>query len=324
MRNRRSFFCLFTILFFLHNFSFAAQISYTEIVNRLTDLKALAILPQPGETCAMWSSYDRRSVFDVSSGTYQNWDANSDGLHQYIRKEDENIVMAEMSGPGAIVRIWSAMPEKGRVKIYLDDNKEPVIDLPFEQYFNGRVSPFNYPELAYESARGKNNYVPITYQNYCKVVAEPDWGNYFHFTYISFPTGTEVEPFRMDLSPENLAALEKVNGYFASGLGSPPGKTNGTEKDIRTTVIVPAGETATVADITGAFAVTELRVRTRFDIKIQEEKALRKIVLQIFWDGEKFPSVWAPLGDFFGSTPGWNNYKTLPLGMTTDGMYSFW
>ncbi len=39
--------------------------------------------------------------------------------------------------PGLYWRIWSARAEKGRVKIYLDGQEKPAVDLPFENYFDG-------------------------------------------------------------------------------------------------------------------------------------------------------------------------------------------
>src|SRR5690606_26367440 len=71
-------------------------ISYKELTDRLTNLKALAVLPQQGEKSAMWSSYDRKSKVSPS-GEFIEWGANNDGLSpQYIRKEGENMVLAEM------------------------------------------------------------------------------------------------------------------------------------------------------------------------------------------------------------------------------------
>jgi hypothetical protein len=52
--------------------------------------------------------------------------------------------------------------------------------------------------------------------------------------------------------------------------------------------------------------------------------ALRKIVLSIHWDGQAQSAVWSPLGDFFGTAPGENLYKTMATGMTTDGYYAYW
>lgn len=54
------------------------------------------------------------------------------------------------------------------------------------------------------------------------------------------------------------------------------------------------------------------------------DEALRKLILQIRWDNEEAPAVWSPIGDFFGSAPGYNLYKTLPMGMTKEAMYSYW
>ncbi|MCK4343800.1 MAG: hypothetical protein KAX05_00825 [Bacteroidales bacterium] len=65
-------------------------------------MEALAVLPQSGEKGQMWSSYDRKSIYNEETGSHENWGANTDGNH-YIRKEGENIVMAEMEGPGGIL-----------------------------------------------------------------------------------------------------------------------------------------------------------------------------------------------------------------------------
>jgi hypothetical protein len=51
---------------------------------------------------------------------------------------------------------------------------------------------------------------------------------------------------------------------------------------------------------------------------------LRELALSIHWDGETKPSVWSPLGDFFGTAPGVNYYRSLPLGMTEAGFYCHW
>ena len=43
------------------------------------------------------------------------------------------------------------------------------------------------------------------------------------------------------------------------------------------------------------------------------------------WDGEEHPSVWSPLGDFFGTAAGANAYRSLPAGLTEGGWwYANW
>jgi len=78
-----------------------------------------------------------------------------------------------MKGLGCIWRIWSATPQNGHVRIYLDDSPEPAVDLPFTGYFDGKNAPFTRPAIVHTVARGWNNYTPIPYQKSCKIVADP-------------------------------------------------------------------------------------------------------------------------------------------------------
>ena len=139
------------------------KLTYVDLVHRVTDLEYLATLPAPGDQCGQWSSYDRKSRYDSATNKYINWDANGDG-NGIIRKEGDKEVMAEMEGPGCIWRIWSAMPQEGHVRIYLDGASEPTVDLPFKGYFNGNNAPFTRNALVHTVARGWNNYTPIPYQ----------------------------------------------------------------------------------------------------------------------------------------------------------------
>lgn len=300
------------------------SLSYADVADRLTDMKALAIVPEEGERTAMWSSYDRRSRYDETTGKYIEWYANGDGANQQIRLEGEDAVLAEMEGPGAIVRIWSAMPDTGHVKIYIDGSDEPVVDLPFAQFFDRTVSPFDYEGLVYMAARGCNNYVPITYNRSCRVVASPGWGVYYHFNYITFPEGSSVEPFSMALSADALTVLEEANALFTGGSGASPYDASAEDTVIAGAVEVLPGESEELAGIEGTYAIREFRVVPSFSGREDAMTGLRKLVLTMTWDGEEKPAVWAPLGDYFGTTPAINEYRTLPLGMTEGHFYSFW
>jgi hypothetical protein len=302
-------------------------LTYADSVSQMTDVSRLAVLPEVGERCGLWSSYDRASRYDEKTGKYVNWDANGDG-NGVIRTEGNQVVMAEMKGPGCIWRIWSAAPEKGHVRIYLDDQPTPVIDLPFADYFDGKHAPFNYPALSYDLNRigssGQNLYMPIPYQKSCKVVADKGWGNYFHFNYATYPDGTTVPTFSARLVADNAVKLQAVNDFFAKQLGhDPAGKRDG-EVHTNNTVQLAAGATARVAQLEGPRAITGLWVKTKFANRVDEMAGLRKLALRITWDGQAKPAVWCPLGDFFGTAPGVNPYKSLLTGMTDKGFYSYW
>ncbi|MCJ7674346.1 MAG: DUF2961 domain-containing protein [Sedimentisphaerales bacterium] len=298
------------------------RLTYIDLINRLTDLEQLAVLPAAGEKCAQWSSYDRKSKYDEASGKYVDWAANGDG-DGIIRREGDQFVFAEMEGPGVIWRTWSALAKEGHVKIYLDGAEEPAVDLPFIGYFNRKNEPFTHPALVHETARGQNCYVPIPYQKSCKIVAERDWGAYYHFTYTTYPKGTILPTFRRKLSPSESEALNRANEALSRCGVDPAGKRPGENTVLNTVVAVP-GDTVTVAQLEGTAAITAIKVSVDLPESPANYDVLRELVLHIYWDGRSEASVWAPLGDFFGTAPGVNKYKSLPLGMTDEGFYCYW
>ena len=304
---------LFTSLY-LHGAD--QNLNYIDLIHRLTDLEYLATLPQRGDHCALFSSYDRKSQYDSATGKYVNWDANGDG-DGIIRKEGNKLVLAEMKGSGCIWRIWSATPQNGHVRIYLDDASEPAIDLPFIGYFDGRNPPFNRSALVHTVARGWNNYTPIPYQKSCKIVADPGWGLYYHFNYESFPSGTRVPTFKRELSTEENAALNEANRILTA---CGPHPTQG-EQVVTGDTRSDKDESTITSEIEGPAAITSIRIKTELPTPPADFDALRSITIQIRWDDESQPSVWAPLGDFFGTAPGPNEYRSLPLGLTEDGWW---
>jgi len=306
--------------------SFAAAtnsvLTYPDLVKRLTDLEHLATLPEPGEKTAQFSSYDRASRYDEASGKYVHWDANDDGTG-FVRKEGNKFVFAEMNGPGCIWRIWSAAPKTGHVRIYLDGDTNAAVDLPFADYFSGKAVPFTRSAIVHVVSQGCNNYTPIPFQKSCKIVADADWGAYYHFGYTTYPAGTQVPTFKRELSPAENAALDAADKIlshcgprkFPGGHGSSSGEG-----------ALPVGSGSFTSDkLDGPGAINCLRVRFDPPLTPAERNVLREITIQIRWDSEKSPSVWSPLGDFFGTAPGANVYRSLPCGYTEDGwFYANW
>jgi len=299
------------------------QWTYLDLVKRLTDLESLAVLPPPGEKCQQWSSYDRGSKYDEKTGKYVGWSANGDG-GGIIHREGEKSVFAEMEGPGVIWRIWSAAAGKGHVRIYLDGAEQPAVDLPFHAYFDGSTPPFQGKALCHVLARGWNCYVPIPFQKSCKIDADKGWGNYYHFTYTTYPKDAVVPTFKLPLGPEETAALAKANEFLETKCGADPaGERQGQAAEDKA-VKVEGGKSALVAELAGPRAITAVRVKLDLPQPPDDVAALRELSLRITWDDEPKPAVWAPLGDFFGSAPGFKKYSSLPLGMADDGLYCLW
>jgi len=299
------------------------RLRYVDLVKRLTDLEQLAVLPAPGEKCQQWSSYDRRSRYDAKTGKYVGWAENRDG-NGIIRREGDLQVFAEMEGPGVIWRIWSARAAKGRVKVYLEGASEPAMDLPFHNYFDGKAAPFQGKALCHVLARGWNCYVPIPFQKSCKIVAQRGWGAYYHFTYTTYPKGTILPTFKRPLSAEETAALAQANEFLETKCGADPAGRRPGEATEEATVTVDGGRAARVIELRGPRAIAALRVKLDLPDPPGDVAVLRELCLRITWDDEAKPAVWSPLGDFFGSAPGFKRYRSLPLGMTDEGLYSLW
>jgi len=303
----------------------AKTFSYADLVGRLTDLKALATPPPDGEKAALASSTDRRSQYDVTNDQYIDWDANGDAMG-IIRMEGDNAVMAEIEGPGCIWRIWSATIKAGHVKVYLDGSTTPAVDLPFTAYFDGSQEPFNRPALVYTTeAEGYNNYTPIPFQKSCKIVAEKDWGQYYHFHYSQFPPNTAVPTFHLPLTSADTSALDHANDLLNHS-GWNPNLKSPTDEVVRQHITAEPGKTTAIYDASGSGAITGLRVKFHLPADIEEQRTLlRQLALRITWDNQSQPAVWSPMGDFFGSPAAAIPFDSLPTGLGKDGYwYSYW
>ena len=65
----------------------------------------------------------------------------------------------------------------------------------YEHLANRTASGKPFKRNNIQSARGWNCYVPIPYQKSCKIVADPDWGQYAQFTCTRFPEEMEIPAF---------------------------------------------------------------------------------------------------------------------------------
>ncbi|MFI6389842.1 glycoside hydrolase family 172 protein [Nonomuraea sp. NPDC050547] len=69
-------------------------------------------------------------------------------------------------------------------------------------------------------------------------------------------------------------------------------------------ITIEPGQTVTLADLRGAGSVNHIWMtvapRDPATPETADRDFLRKLVLKIYWDGSEHPSVFVPLGDFFG------------------------
>jgi hypothetical protein len=302
--------------------------TYPDLVKRFYDLRHLAVPPAPGEKSGSFSSYDRRSVYNDQTGCYENWGANNDG-DGFISQEGDSILALELDGPGVIWRVWSAYPGEGHIRIFIDDGDKPVVDRPFRDFFEkfgDERCPANFPDLLPILSRGRNSYIPIPFQRHCKVLLDKDWGNYYHITYALLPSDANIPSFDGSFNRESSIALAEADRILHMRGRSP--YLQHERGGIQTiTESVPPGRSAVLCDKNGSGAIAMIKARVDGIERESEEdqrRILRELTLSIKWDQEQTSSVWSPLGDFFGSAPGINEYRSLPLGMNVGSFYSYW
>ena len=221
--------------------------------------------------------------------------------------------MMDATGPGAIVRVWSANPA-GTIRIYLDGATQPALEAPMTDLLGGKFAGLPKP-ISGEYSKGWNLYFPIPYARSCKVTSD-EGGFYYHVNYRTYRAGTPVETFTSSQIQTLAARIERLAGRLAEPRGKPV-EFGGQAQEFQ--LEVSAGDRVR-QEFAGPLAFTRSVVRVRAG---NLETALRGVIVKVTFDGED--CIEAPLGDFFGSAPGLNVFSTLPVGMTKEGdLYCHW
>jgi hypothetical protein len=248
------------------------------------DMSRLAVVT-PGHQVLLRSShcqsgcrYDRTDVADP----------------RFLRIEGDEQVVFEETGPGALVRIWMtqgpALDPDIRLRVRVDGETAPRVDLPIADLFAGRHAPFVPPLVAdrRRSSGGYVSYVPLPYRRGCKVslVGALDRRLWFQFTFHRLRDAAGVTSFRGD---EDLAGLARLLG---SQGGDPWGPDAGTFEQRR--IDLAPGQDEVLRAYPTPGTLTGLRLRV-------PPEAWPTTRLRLVFDGR--PSVDLPLEDFFGAHP---------------------
>lgn len=297
----------------------APSVTLSDLLRRMIDIESLSTSAPAGERCVQASSYDRASR--IVDGRKVDWFANGDA-GQYIRVEERNgrkeMVMADIQGPGAIVRIWSANP-KGVLRIYIDGAEKPVVEREFPKLFDGSLGYPFVPPLAGVRSSGANIYFPIPFAKHALVTVEGGERMYYHVTYRLYSPDTTVESFSWEAVDRTRALGEEVMRRLAKPYETWRAPARARTQNIRWN-IPPGG--SQVLNLQGPACIVAIEMKPSAN---DLQKMLRAAVLEITWDDAMLPAVWSPLGDFFGTGPGLNPYQALPCGVLADGvMYSHW
>jgi len=321
-------------------------VSVRSLLKEMTDFEILAERPRPFYKQASASSTSRESRRGGEA-----WFDNKD-VGQYVRTEmnmnRREQVLADLPGPGAVTRFWSANPDRDNtVRFYFDGETIPRIELPLSSLFSGAVPPWT-PEFSYISGTGGNLYYPIPFAASLKITIEEKEKPvrlYYEIGHRSYPAGTKVETYNPVVAddPAHAADWAETQAETVRALTRPVPVPESAEAEKFSRVLtVPPGKTAEFPEVRGMQAAVEMTARicdnqvVRDDRVVRDKRvvrdtresrdwadprrahnAWRRLILEIEFDGEK--SIAVPLGDFFGSAPGVNPYENLFFTVTPDG-----
>ncbi|MBW7905088.1 MAG: DUF2961 domain-containing protein [Phycisphaerae bacterium] len=283
----------------------AEPLTQADLLNRLIDLNRLSLAPPAGERYGLFSSRGAAGGAASVGGA-----ASADAIRFLSRTPDGWDVMAEMVGPGAITRLWCEAPQ-GELRLVIDGTT--VVETPLKELFAGGVEPLGEP-LAYQTGPGGgwNCYFPIAYAQRCQVLVR-ECRSHYQVDYVTFPPDTQVEPFSAELDAAGLEALKAVKSALKHGLkeaqllGGAKPMTLAIQDDVK-----PKGKLGDSVEKAGTVRAFYVALTDRTEPR--DLYALGQVVLRIWFDGERQPSVEAPLADFFGSGFDRTPFRSLPLG----------
>jgi hypothetical protein len=310
------------------SFAPAQTVDVESLLNEMVDLERLAQRPDPYYKSAQASSYDLRSVSPEFGGE-DGWFANADaGNYRYAEEVDGQMqyVLAELEGPGAVVRLWSANPQ-GTLHFYFDGETEPRLSAPTAEVLSGEALGLADP-FGYVAAMGHNLYFPLPYAESLKIAVTggPDEGlgdptsMYYHVGYREYEAGTDVKTFEPEAIPRSLVqeVSEKLlnpDTALPDGLVREEYPLGLPSQSVQQVDL--QGEGQAVYRLSLKLRMPPLPEGAEWDHPRQPHNVLRSVYLAIY-EGEE-NVVWTPLGDFFGSAPAINAYQTLPMEVQPDG-----
>ena len=262
-------------------------VTFEDLVKQTIARETLCEYPVPVYACKQASSYDRGSV----APNQPNWFANNDAKN-FIRVEKnpaadnrEEWVMMDVQGAGAIVRFWIAGGQfTSNIYIYIDGAAEPAISGKIDEIVGGKLLVDG--EFSQVTATGRNLYLPIPFAKSIKVTVDKAMEQpslYYQINYRLYEESTQVESFSMEKLNSAKALVEKTQSEFY-------------KHENNFSPVLPKG----------CYRIDAFQVRVESKDIVS---SLRNTVVKMTFDGVE--TVWAPLGDFFGSGVGVNPYKTI-------------
>ncbi len=305
MNYTRCLLLLFSMMSFFSCKQEKYDITFSSLLDEMVDYEESARFPAIPFSCRQESSYDRRSVHPDSAG----WFANNDGFGiirvDTINGRKENVLF-DQDGPGVITRFWlTTMDKRGIMRFYFNHAGDaqweiPAYDLLRSGLSIGKELVQEHPNYTPDGKGGNTLFLPIPYSNGCKITFElPDSiepsPKYYGINYRSYPIGTKVETFSVELVEQNKDKILYVDSLLRNYPSYEKGTLLTESKELF------SKDSLSVALPEGTNAVRLLSINIQVD-SVHYEQAMREQIIKMSFDGVE--TVTVPLSDFSGAGMG--------------------
>jgi hypothetical protein len=188
-------------------------------------------------------------------------------------------VLAELTGPGALVRCWQEFPG-GRLKFFFDGEESPRIDCAAEHLFE------HVPGVAHEQ---QPTLMCLPYAKSLKIVVSEPLDVRYQLNYVNFPADLLVESYAVERPGIPRGLLESIS-YRHQGVQG--GKLRQAEIYQRIEVeprTIEPGTTLELARLEGAGLVNWLRLNAS-PATLKNDN----LWIEVTVDGESLPAIAAP------------------------------
>lgn len=297
---KRIFLLLFSLLLSIYSVS---QMNLYE--RELRNLFDISLLP----------SYCSGDMYQISS--YDRTGGNNDGFsgqYSYIRKEGENLVMADLKGPGIVNRIWTPTPTKDTIQFYFDGEKFPRISIPFIDLFSGRLFPFLAP-LCGNELGGYYCYLPIPYRKSLKIVYKGTNLKFHQIQYRQLEEKDKIDSFSWHYFDDN-PILSKIDEVWDA---SPLALYGNQLKVSQVSMTIKGGEEKDFFSLLQGGRIVGLEIDSNNNLKSKFDR----ILLKANWDEESECAMEVPLNLFFGYVWNESSMHSMLLGEKASMCYSY-
>ncbi len=264
-------------------------VPYATLLSELTNLDAIAQLED--SATEMICSFDRTG-------------ANEDYNHFQGKTEDGQCILADLQGPGVVSRLWfTGIDVNKKIRFYFDGEIQPRLEFSWNDVRKGRP-PFDIAPLSADEQNCWYTFIPIPFQKSLLITTEDPGYTYgqnpkmfYQLNWQKMQPGQTVESMALPIDSEALKRVAKI--WNTSEVDSLPP----TKEEFN----LSSGQSVDLWTGQGPATINAFTI----DSDVHDPDLLRNVLLKIYWDNNKEPSVCVPFGDFFGSV--WQRWRAQSM-----------